>query len=232
MHTRATVNRLIALVKSQIELALSSAVRTFLILFLGLTFVGPVLASLMVFPLSWSQWLRHEWEIVVLASFAASLVWLKRTSPWLGWLGAVGVSTQMLVGLLFLYAQIGTSFGLLYPNTASPVTHYPFTAYTTAWAVLALACAWGMVKDNWRAYFGEIAVILLVLAAVYLGPDPSPGEHHARRPPLFAFEAAIRPFMDWVETAAYCWGLAALFWALYRRGRERFSVGRAIGHSL
>ncbi|MBI5706683.1 MAG: hypothetical protein HZC36_06800 [Armatimonadetes bacterium] len=223
------MRRLTTIAILQIELALASPVRAFLILFLGLTFVGPVLASLLMYPLSWRQWADHETGIAFIAAYAALIVWLKKSSPWLGWLGAIGVSVQAILGLLLIYTPIGATLGFLHPDLTSPVAHYPFTAYATAWAILALACAWGMVKDDWRAYFGEIAVILVLLAAEYFGPDLSPGENHVRRPAMFPFEDAIRPYMDWLESAAYCWGLAVLFQALYRRGRKQYSMSRAIG---
>lgn len=222
---------MIALAKFQIELALASPVRTFLILFLGLTFVGPVLASLLVHPLSRDQWLRHESEIALWTVLCTLLVWLHRSSPWLGWFGAFGVLAQVSLGLLFVYAPIGASLGFLHPDSTSQFTQFPFTAYATAWAVLALVCAWGMVKDDWRAYFGEIAVILLILAAVYLYPDLSSSADHVRRPAMFAFEEAIRPYMDWVENVIGWLALATLLWTLYRRGRERFGVHHSLGHS-
>lgn len=138
--------------------------------------------------------------------------WTSRIKPdWLSWGALAGLGLQLLVAGMFSFAILGNWFGFLHPLPGA--TPWPALNHVLSWSVLAIVAAVGIYRNRWWAYFFEIAVLWLLIAAMILDPSP-PTPHH---------RAALEiPIMREIQSISEWAGFLLLNWHLIKRGLKGY----------
>jgi hypothetical protein len=207
----------VAGLKRQFNLIISEPQRMFLAVFSVLMLLGPVVVSVFVHPVPADKWISYGASFSGVAALCAGWVAVHRYAPWISWFGAYGLIFQAAIAVLVLLTPIGQALGFLKPPDPTWLSG-PEMKLAMGWAAIALACAWGMFRNRWWGYLGEVLVLLSIVAAAYLAPIQ---DSHARtRPELFSGE-------NWLSAIA-SWGMfAMLIRSLAKRGFERLRIQRA-----
>jgi hypothetical protein len=199
--------------RRQVTLTLTEPHRTFLTIF-GTLILGATLISLTVHSQPLDAWLREGALFSGVAGFAAAGVAAHKRAPWLSWGASFGVITQALfAGFLICYCC-----AVLF-NNFKPTPSFQGSVSSElqllAWAGLALSSAWGIFRNKWWAYFGEIILIWAAVIATLSARSTS----HGRSEPL------IGVFQ--LQNFGYCLMFVSLNCELIKRGREQWRATRA-----
>jgi hypothetical protein len=208
---------MLEIAKQQYELAKVHPTRAFLILFAGMMLLGPVLASALVYPLSPSGWLSATATIAGSSAFFAIGLAIHRRAPWLSIWDSYALLIQLLAAGFFIWGPFGYWLGYLHPDfTAAPNLWWSF-----GWGVCALLSSWGILRDRWWGYFGEVVVVSCVVIVMIYFPikdtHPSPP-----KPESIPGQIMFREIMGWLA-------FTHIIWTLVSRGRTRLRASRGAG---
>lgn len=188
----------------------------------------PLIATFAIAPLPLRSWLSSAETFLAVACLVAGLVWVKE-SPYsakikpegMSWYGLVAVLLQVFAAGSVLYAVIGTELGFRHPLGVEP-PDATVTLTLILVASLAILAAVGMIQDCWWAFFLELGLVLLLVAAIYFAPvssAPKPPVRHLF--PELPYMKEFDALMTWIAFFSLC------SW-LFKRGLARFRATRGV----
>ncbi|HWA82473.1 MAG TPA: hypothetical protein VG820_03505 [Fimbriimonadaceae bacterium] len=183
----------------------------FLAVFGALMFLGPGLTSLLVYPLPLDQWIINGTLLSQFAAGMALVLVIRKRCGWLSFWDSLAVAAQICLAVATLYMCLAIPTGLPHVGHAGAVT----LGWMGGLAVVALVCAWGIFRNDWWGYYGELVFLTVVMAAVWMSPGSA--EPHSGHRSSVSFSPYLGAFQC-------VFLLSSLYMGLLRRGRQRWKA--------
>jgi hypothetical protein len=131
--------------------------------------------------------------------------------------------TQILFAGFLIWLPIALPLGLVTKTSPPPPLSLATILTVVGWAILALVCAWGLIRNRWWAYFGEVAVLCALAAAFIYLPESTSGSSRTRP-----------EVIPWSNQGKLIMGVLVFVttnWSLIKRGTTRRNEVKAASSS-